>query len=77
MLVVHLYNHEKDHESQEENARTALKTHLRWNSKQVEKVMAYSLDAELIFKEPGSDSLNLTKKGRVIAQEVLEPWRQV
>lgn len=74
-LLVHLYNHENDDKSLEENALTALRTHLRWTPAKAREVLAYSLENSLITKMPGDQQLHLTPKGRVLAQEVLEPWR--
>jgi manganese/zinc/iron transport system permease protein len=76
MLLVHLYNHENDQEAQEENAVDALQTHLHWREAQVRDIVMRSLDQNLIHKDTSS-RLFLTDKGRVLAQEVLEPWRQM
>ena len=76
MLLVHLYNHEKTEQSLEENAVSALKTHLHWQPKQIIEIMIESLDDGLITQARRGDRLHLTPKGRVLAQEVLEPWRQ-
>ncbi len=76
MLLVHLYNHENDHEAQEENAVEALQTHLQWREALVRDIVMRSLDQNLIHKDTNS-RLFLTDKGRVLAQEVLEPWRLV
>lgn len=73
MLLVHLYNHEHDEESLEESAVDALQTHLRWREAEARDVVARSLEQNFISKQ--SDKLFLTDKGRVLAQEVLEPWR--
>jgi manganese/zinc/iron transport system permease protein len=73
MLLVHLYNHEHDEESLEENAVDALQTHLRWRETEAREVIARSLEQNFISK--ASSKLFLTDKGRVLAQEVLEPWR--
>ena len=77
VLLVHLYNHENDVQSQLENAAIALRTHLRWTAVQVDTAVAYSLEQSLITKRPDSGLLELTAKGRILAQEVLEPWRQI
>ena len=74
MLLVHLYNHEQDDLSVRENAITALSEHLRWNQQQIQRVMEKSLDDGLISRGPKGERLFLTSKGRVLAQEVLEPW---
>ena len=76
MLLVHLYNHENDQEAQEENAVEALQTHLQWREALVRDIVMRSLDQNLIHKDTNS-RLFLTDKGRVLAQEVLEPWRLV
>ncbi len=73
MLLVHLYNHEGGDESFEESAVDALQTHLRWREAEAREVVASSLEQNFISKQ--SDKLFLTDKGRVLAQEVLEPWR--
>jgi manganese/zinc/iron transport system permease protein len=73
MLLVHLYNHEHDDESLEESAVDALQTHLRWREAEAREVVARSLEQNFVSKK--SDKLFLTDKGRVLAQEVLEPWR--
>jgi manganese/zinc/iron transport system permease protein len=75
MLVVHLYNHERKQRREEENVLSALRDHLRWSAQEVDSTMQYSLDNKLVAYTP-DDSLLLTAKGRVMAQEVLEPWRQ-
>ena len=71
-LMVHLYNHEADMGS-EESELTALKTHLRWSDTKAQNVLAYSLDNRLLTQD--RDQLLLTAKGRILAQEVLEPWK--
>jgi manganese/zinc/iron transport system permease protein len=73
MLLVHLYNHEHDEESLEENAVDALQTHLRWREHEAREVIMRSLEENVIDKQ--NDKLFLTEKGRILAQEVLEPWR--
>jgi manganese/zinc/iron transport system permease protein len=73
MLLVHLYNHEGGEESLEESAVDALQTHLRWREGEARDVVARSLEQNFISK--ASSKLFLTDKGRVLAQEVLEPWR--
>jgi manganese/zinc/iron transport system permease protein len=75
MLLVHLYNHEHDDESLEENAVDALQTHLRWSEAKVREVIMQSLEENTISKQ--EQKLFLTDKGRVLAQEVLEPWRRL
>jgi manganese/zinc/iron transport system permease protein len=72
-LLVHLYNHEGGEASLEESAVDALQAHLRWRESDARDVVARSLEQNFIFKE--SSKLFLTDKGRVLAQEVLEPWR--
>jgi manganese/zinc/iron transport system permease protein len=73
MLLVHLYNHEHDEESFEENAVDALQTHLRWREGEAREVVARSLEQNFISKQ--NEKLFLTDKGRLLAREVLEPWR--
>ena len=71
-LMVHLYNHEADMGS-EESELAALKTHLRWSEAKAQNVLEYSLDNQLLTQD--KHQLLLTTKGRVLAQEVLEPWK--
>jgi manganese/zinc/iron transport system permease protein len=73
MLLVHLYNHEGGDESFEENALDALQTHLRWREGEAREVVARSLEQNFISKQ--NEKLFLTDKGRLLAREVLEPWR--
>jgi manganese/zinc/iron transport system permease protein len=75
MLLVHLYNHEHDDKSLEENALDALQTHLRWSEVKAREVIMQSLEEHTISKQ--GQKLFLTDKGRVLAQEVLEPWRRL
>ncbi|MDZ7705870.1 MAG: metal ABC transporter permease [Trueperaceae bacterium] len=76
MLLVHLYSHENDRESLEENAVTAMQTHLRWSPERAREVLMDSLEEQLVEKHRPDDRLTLTSKGRILAQEVLEPWRR-
>ena len=71
-LMVHLYNHEDDAGS-EESELAALRTHLRWSDTKAQHVLEYSLDNKLVTQ--AKERLLLTAKGRVLAQEVLEPWK--
>ncbi|MEZ4629380.1 MAG: metal ABC transporter permease [Deinococcales bacterium] len=73
MLLVHLFNHENDPESHQENAVSALKHHLRWDKAHIRNLIMQGLDEGLIHKNP-NDQLFLTPKGRLLAQEVLAPW---
>lgn len=72
-LVVHLYNHEESVHRAEENVVGALNEHLRWNREKTQNVLVRSLDERLIERE--GNTLTLTPKGRIIAQEIMEPWR--
>jgi len=74
MLLVHLYQHEGQPGSQEERRVAALASHLRWRPREINRLLQHSLDHNLLTRGPG-DTLLLTPKGRVLAQEVLEPWR--
>ena len=74
-LVVHLYNHEDSSARVEENVVTALREHLRWDDEQTRNILMRSLNENLIERE--GDTLNLTPRGRVIAQEIMEPWREL
>ncbi len=76
-LTVHLYNHENKETSDEECRIEALDSHLRWSKEKIDKVLSYSLDKGLIRKELNNSLLQLTTKGRVYAQEVLEPWSNI
>ena len=72
-LVVHLYNHEKGARQAEENVVGALNEHLRWNREKTQNVLMRSLDERLIERD--GNALTLTPKGRIVAQEIMEPWR--
>ncbi len=73
-LTVHLYNHEGAAEQGEENVARALRAHLRWPEAKARAVLLTSLDQGLVTRQ--GELLQLTPKGRAVAQEVLEPWRQ-
>ncbi|WGF87422.1 metal ABC transporter permease [Marinivivus vitaminiproducens] len=73
-LAVHLYNHEGGPDQAEENVTRALRAHLRWEEARARRVLLDSLDRGLVVRE--GDLLRLTPKGRAIAREILEPWRQ-
>ncbi len=73
-LVVHLYNHERTSLQSEENVVQALKEHLVWNETKAKRTLLRSLDDHLVERE--GETLYLTAKGRAVAQEILEPWRQ-
>ncbi len=74
-LTVHLYNHQDkiDTVANEECNIKALDSHLGWSQDQINEILSYSLDNHLITKNK-SGHLWLTKKGKIYAQEVLEPW---
>jgi manganese/zinc/iron transport system permease protein len=74
MLLVHLYQHEGQPGSQEERRVSALASHLRWRPREIDRLLQHSLEHNLVTRGP-SDTLLLTPKGRLLAQEVLEPWR--
>lgn len=74
-LAVHLYNHEGGPLQAEENIVRALREHLRWSDEKVKRVLVRSLDHNLVERE--GEMLHLTPKGRAVAQEIVEPWRQV
>ena len=74
-LLVHLYNHEDSASSERENVVSALHTHLRWSEPRATEVIARGLEQNLVQKA-GGEHLDLTPKGRILAQEVLEPWRE-
>lgn len=73
-LVVHLYHHENSADRSEENVVDALREHLRWNDGRARAALLRSLDQNLIHRR-GAE-LILTPKGRALAQEIVEPWRQ-
>ena len=74
-LLIHLFNHEDDENSGEENAVSALQSHLLWSPSESNEVVMDCLDDGLITKQAESDRLFLTEKGRIWAREVLEPWQ--
>jgi manganese/zinc/iron transport system permease protein len=73
-LAVHLYNHERQPNRGDENVVGALRGHLRWSEAKAQQVLVRSLDQGLVVRR--GDSLGLTPKGREVAREILEPWRQ-
>lgn len=73
-LAVHLFNHEDGPDQGEENVVQALREHLRWDEAKARGVLLRSLDGGLILRD--GDMLRLTPKGREVAREILEPWRQ-
>lgn len=73
-LVVHIYNHESAPERDEESTPEALRDHLRWNAARAQAVLRGALRRELVALEEGN--IRLTPRGRALAREVLEPWRQ-
>ena len=72
-LAVHLYHHEGRPECSEESARAALQSHLNWTRKKADDVVRRSLALNLIRQR--GDILELTDDGRVMARQLLEPWR--
>lgn len=74
-LLIHLFHHENDDNSSEENALSALQLHLRWSVSESKEIVMDCLDDGLITKQAESDMLFLTDKGRIWAREVLEPWQ--
>ena len=73
-LVVHLYHHEGGADRREENVVGALREHLRWGESRARAALLRSLDEKLVLRR-GAE-LHLTPKGRALAQEIVEPWRQ-
>ena len=71
---MHLYNHERQPNRAEENVVGALRDHLRWSEAKAQQVLVRSLDHGLVVRQ--GDRLGLTPKGREVAREILEPWRQ-
>lgn len=74
MLAVHLYNHEGEPNQGEENVARALGDHLRWDDAKARQILLRSLDQGFLLRD--GDLLRLTPKGRAVAREILEPWRQ-
>lgn len=72
-LAVHLYQHEDDPLASEEGTVAALREHLHWDDVRAQRVLLHSLDGGWV--ERRGDRLELTPRGRALAQEVLEPWR--
>ena len=72
-LAVHLYHHEGRPECHEESACIALQSHLNWTRKKADDVVRRSLASNLVRQN--GDVLELTDKGRKLAQQLLEPWR--
>lgn len=75
-LLVHLYNHEDSASTERENVVSALHSHLRWSEGRANEIIARGLEQNLVPKAAGGEHLYLTPKGRILAQEVLEPWRE-
>lgn len=73
-LAVHLYNHEGEPRQGEENVARALREHLMWDDAQAHRVLVRALDQRLVERDGAL--LALTEKGRALAREILEPWRQ-
>jgi len=71
-LAVHLYHHEGQPECDDESARQALQSHLNWSRQKADDVVRRSLATDLVRQR--GPSLELTAKGRALAQELLEPW---
>lgn len=74
MLAVHLYNHEGKKNEGEENTLSALVEDLGWEQAKARRVLMDSLDQNLVVRT--GDLLSLTPKGRALARQILEPWRQ-
>lgn len=75
MLLVHLYHHEGGNDEAQENSVPALQQHLRWDHSKATRVVAHSVAEQFVTLGPQPEGLTLTPKGRVLAQEVWEPWR--
>lgn len=73
-LAVHLFNHEARPEGSEENVITALREHLRWNDRKAQQVVRRSQRLGFVLRD--GMRLHLTAKGRRVAVELFEPWRQ-
>jgi len=71
-LAVHLYHHEGQPEANEESARIALQSHLNWTRQKADDVVRRSLALNIVRQS--GDILELTEEGRILAQELLEPW---
>lgn len=71
-LVVHLFNHEGRAGQEEENSLAALREHLNWSPAMVDRVVRQAQANDLVTVE--GDQLLLTRAGRGVAREILEPW---
>ena len=71
-LLVHLATHENEGAMRRENVTSALRDHLRWSDRKIERIVAGALDAGTIARD--GDLLRLTDRGRDAARAVLEPW---
>lgn len=71
-LVVHLYNHEAEHDAPEETVVQALQGHLRWSPAYAHRVLDAAMRRHVILRQ--GERLHLTPRGRAMAQAILEPW---
>jgi len=74
VLAVHLYNHENTPEQDVENVTRALREHLLWDEARARGTVRRGLDRGVVMRT--GERLWLTPKGRSLAREILEPWRQ-
>lgn len=72
-LAVHLYNHEGRADARDENVVSALRDHLWWDGRKSLNVIDRSLRLGFVVRD--GEELYLTAKGRQVALELLEPWR--
>ena len=69
MLVIHLFNHEGLPEAQAESEIAHLHEHLKWEPIFASRVVKYALNNRYVSQK--SALLNLTERGRTIAQKAL------
>ena len=72
-LAVHLYNHEGRADARDENVVSALQDHLWWDARKSLNVIDRSLRLGFVVRD--GEELYLTARGRQVALELLEPWR--
>jgi manganese/zinc/iron transport system permease protein len=73
-LVIHLYNHERSPDREQESDPAALREHLRWSEARARRILRRSLEQRLVELE--GPLIRLTAAGRSLAREVLEPWSE-
>lgn len=71
MLAIHLFNHERLPDNEEESRVSHLQDHLRWEPEFIRGVVRRAIGANLVTWE-GTDRLALTANGRARAREAME-----